>query len=62
MLHILARGETHSAKVVWRHHDRAGVALSSVDNVEVPFETAKRIREAENENRRLRRQLDPTGW
>ena len=30
-LHIRQSGETHAAKVIWRHHDRAGVALSVED-------------------------------
>jgi hypothetical protein len=42
-LHIPHRGETHSAKVAWRHHDRAGVTLSNVERMEVPIDTAKRI-------------------
>ena len=61
-LHIPHRGETHSAKVAWRHHDRAGVTLSSMEKTEIPIDTAKRIRALEQENRRLRHQLDPTGW
>ena len=61
-LHIPHRGETHSAKVAWRHHDRAGVTLSGMEKMEIPIDTAKRIRALEQENRRLRHQLDPTGW
>jgi hypothetical protein len=61
-LHILQRGETHSARVVWRGHDRAGLALSATEEKGVPIETASRMRRLQCENRRLRRQLDPGSW
>ncbi|MGH6926352.1 MAG: PilZ domain-containing protein [Propylenella sp.] len=61
-LEIPHRGETHSAKVIWRKHDRAGVELSEFEKYEVPIDTARRIRRLEAENRRLKRQLDPSGW
>jgi hypothetical protein len=61
-LHIPHRGEAHSAKVIWRRHDRAGVTLCSMEKTEIPIDTAKRIRALEQENRRLRKQLDPSGW
>lgn len=61
-LHVPHRGETHSAKVAWRHSDRAGVTLSSMEKMEVPIDTAKRIRALEQENRRLRHRVDPGSW
>jgi hypothetical protein len=61
-LHIPCRGEVHSAKVVWRRSDRAGVQLSHMEKTEVPLDTARRIRELEQDNRRLRKQVDPGGW
>lgn len=61
-LHIPHRGETRSAKVIWRRHDRAGVTLSDTEEGGVPIELAKRIRALELENRRLRRQIDPGSW
>jgi len=61
-LHIPHRGETRSAKVIWRKHDRAGVALSDVENVAVPIDHAKRIGQLEQENRRLRKRLAPGTW
>ena len=61
-LHIPHRGEVHSAKVIWRRHDRAGVTLSHMQKMEMPLDTAKRLRELETENRRLRRRLDPGAW
>jgi hypothetical protein len=61
-LHIPHRDETHSAKVIWRHHDRAGVALSDVEKFDVPIDIAQRIRHLEAENRRLRHRLDPGSW
>jgi hypothetical protein len=61
-LEIPHRGETHSAKVIWRRHDRAGVTLSDMERGDVPIDTARRIRRLQAENRRLRRQLDPGSW
>jgi hypothetical protein len=61
-LHIPHRGETHTAKVIWRQHDRAGVSLSDMEKTEIPIDTAQRIRRPEAENRRLRRRLDPGSW
>jgi hypothetical protein len=61
-LSIPHRGETHTAKVIWRQHDRAGVTLTDVEKFEVPIDTAKRIRRLEAENRRLRHRLDPGAW
>ncbi len=61
-LHIPHRGETHSARVVWRRHDRAGVVLSDMEKCEMPIDTAQRIRRLQAENRRLRRRLDPGSW
>jgi hypothetical protein len=61
-LHIPSRGEAHSAKVIWRRHDRAGVTLSNMEKSEIPIDTARRIRELERENKRLRRQIDPGIW
>ncbi len=58
-LHIPHRGETRSAKVIWRNHDRAGVTLSDTETNGVPIDQAKRIRALELENRRLRKRLDP---
>jgi hypothetical protein len=61
-LQVPHRGETHSAKVIWRQHDRAGVQLSDMEKFEVPIDTARRIRRLQAENRRLRRRLDPGSW
>lgn len=61
-LHIPSRGEAHSAKVIWRRHDRAGIALSDMERAEAPIDTARRIRQLEAENRRLRNRLDPGSW
>ena len=61
-IHIPHREETYSAKVIWRRHDRAGLALSSAEAFEVPIEYAQRIRALEAENRRLRKRLDPGAW
>jgi hypothetical protein len=61
-LHILHRGEAHSAKVMWRRHDRAGVVLSNMEKMETPIDTAKRLRELETESCRLRKRLDPGTW
>lgn len=61
-LQIPHRGETHSAKVIWRNDDRAGVVLTDVEKFEVPIDTAKRIRRLQAENRRLRHRLDPGSW
>lgn len=61
-LEIPHRGETHSAKVIWRRHDRAGVTLSDMEKSEVPIDMARRLRRLQAENRRLRRQLDPGSW
>ncbi len=61
-LHIPHRGEAHSARVIWRRHDRAGVTLSDKEKVEIPIDTARRIRALEAENRRLRKQLEPGLW
>lgn len=61
-LHVLQRGETHSARVIWRRHDRAGLALSATEETGIPIETAGSIRRLQGENRRLRRQLDPGSW
>lgn len=61
-LYIPGRGESHSASVAWRHHDRAGVRLSNMEKTEIPIDTAKRIRDLEAENRRLNRRLDPGRW
>ena len=62
MLHIPCKGETHAAKVIWRHQDRAGVTLSQVESTGIPIESAQHIRALELENRRLRKQMDPTVW
>jgi hypothetical protein len=61
-LSIPHRGETHSAKVMWRHHDRAGVTLSEMEKTEIPIDTAKRIRALEQENQRHRHRIDPGNW
>jgi hypothetical protein len=69
-LHIPCKGEAHSAKVMWRRDDRAGVALSNKERVahpgvelsEIPIDTARRVRELVRENRRLKRRLDPGLW
>ncbi len=61
-LHIPHRGETYSAKLIWRRHDRAGVRLSDMEAFDVPIEYAQRIRALEMENRRLRKQIDPGSW
>ena len=61
-LHLSQRGEAHTAKVIWRRHDRAGVTLSNMEKMEMPIDTAKRLRELEAENRRLRKRLDPGSW
>ena len=58
-LHIPHRGEAHYAKVIWRRHDRAGVTLSDMEKIEMPFDTARRLRELEAENRCLHGRLDP---
>lgn len=62
-LHIPHRDEVRSARVVWRRSRQVGVALSDVEaETGVPIEHARRIRMLENENRRLRRRLDPGSW
>jgi hypothetical protein len=61
-LHIPCKGEAHSAKVMWRRKDRAGVTLSNMERVEIPIDTAKRLRALEQENRRLKQRLDPGLW
>jgi len=61
-LRIAPRGEAHSAKIAWRHSDRAGVTLSNREKMEIPIDAAKRLRELEAENRRLRKRLDPGSW
>ncbi len=61
-LTIPHRGETRSARIVWRRHDRAGVATSPMEEGEVPVEYAQRLRLLESENRRLRKRLDPGSW
>ena len=61
-LHIPCKGEAHSAKVMWRHHDRAGVTLSNMEKMEIPIDTAKRLRALELENRRLKQRLNPGLW
>jgi hypothetical protein len=61
-LHIPHRGETRSAKVIWRKHDRAGVTLSDTEAGGIPIDQAQRIRALQLENRRLKKQLDPSGW
>jgi hypothetical protein len=61
-LHIPQRDQMLSAKVVWRRHDRAGVALSPMENFDLPADYAARIRALEAENRRLRNRPDPGGW
>jgi hypothetical protein len=61
-LRIPHRDETHAAAVVWRRHDRAGLALSPYEAGEVPVEYAQRIRMLETENRRLRKRFDPGSW
>ena len=61
-LHIPHRGEAHSAKVMWRRHDRAGVTLSNMEKMEVPSDHAKRLRALEMENRRLKQRIDPGIW
>jgi hypothetical protein len=61
-LHIPCKGEAHSAKVMWRRQDRAGVTLSDMEKMEVPIDTANRLRALELENRQLKRRLDPGIW
>ena len=61
-LHIPQRHQVLSAKVVWRRHDRAGVALSPMETFEVPAGYAARLRTLEAENRRLRKQVEPDRW
>ena len=61
-LHIPHRRRTHSARVVWREHDRAGVALSPAKADAAPLKYAERIRMLEAENRRLRKRLISGCW
>ena len=61
-LEIPHRGEAYSAKVIWRKHDRAGLALSDMETFAVPVDTARRLRRLQAENRRLKKQLDPGSW
>jgi hypothetical protein len=61
-LHIPQRGETHSARVVWRRQDRLGVELSHMEKTGAPVSDAERIGRLRAENRRRQRQLDPTNW
>lgn len=61
-LEIPHRGEPHTAKIVWRMHDRVGVTLSDMEKHDVPIDATRRIRRLMVENRRLRRQLDPGSW
>jgi hypothetical protein len=58
---IPTRAETRSATVIWRNHDRAGVAFAAAEPLGVPADTALRLKALQAEYRRLRRQLDPTG-
>jgi hypothetical protein len=36
VIHIPQREATHSAEIVWRRHDRAGIALSPMERFEAP--------------------------
>jgi len=47
---------------MWRRHDRAGVTLSHMERMEIPIDAAKRFRALEQENRSLRKRLDPGVW
>jgi hypothetical protein len=61
-LHIPQRGETHSAKVIWRRQGRLGVELSDMEKTGVPVSETERINRLRAENRRRQRQLDPADW
>ena len=61
-LEIPHRGEAYAAKIIWRKHDRAGLALSDRETFDVPIDVARRIRRLQAENRRLKRRLDPGSW
>jgi len=61
-LHIPHRRQTRSARIVWREHDRAGVALAPMEADAVPLKYAERIRMLEAENRRLRKRLISGCW
>ncbi len=58
-LHIPCRGEMHAATVVWRHHDRMGVSLSHRESSDADSASKRRLRQLQEENERLREQLDP---
>ena len=61
-LQIPHRRQTRSARVVWREHGRAGVALSPAEPDALPLKHADRIRMLEAENRRLRKRLVSGCW
>jgi hypothetical protein len=61
-LYIPHRQQTRSARIVWREHDRAGVALSPMKADAVPPKYAERIRMLEAENLRLRKRLISGCW
>lgn len=61
-LHIRQRGELHVAHVVWRHGDKAGLALTGAGRPAAALDGSLRLRRLIAENRRLRRQLDPGRW
>jgi hypothetical protein len=61
-LHIPHRRQTRSARIVWREHDRAGVALSPIKADAVPLKYSERIRMLEAENQQLRRRLISGCW
>ena len=60
-LYIPQRRQTHAVRVIWREHDRAGVALSPAEP-DAMLKYAERIRVLETENRRLRKRLISGCW
>jgi hypothetical protein len=59
-LHIGAHDQSFRAAVVWREHDRAGIALSpfEADEPVLNLDTVRRQRAMKREIRALRKQLD----
>ena len=58
-LHVMQRGEMHAARVIWRHHDRAGLALSETVKMAVPADTDTRLHELEAASRRYSHHIEP---
>ena len=59
-LHIKHRDQSFRTTVVWRGHDRAGVALAAFrfEEIATSLDEVRRRKALRAENRRLRKQLD----